>query len=58
MKTETIQTGKTSTGQLVRIQKRRGKFDVILNSTGYAWRYVLRSVPEQEARSEFFLHTI
>ena len=56
--TKTIQTAKTSAGQLVRIQQRGKSFDVIRNSTGYCWMYVLKAVSEQRARNEFFLLTV
>lgn len=56
--TKTIETGKISrNGYTIRIQKRRGKFDVIY-CTGFCWKYIVKAVSEQEARNEFFLHTI
>jgi hypothetical protein len=56
--TATIETKKLSNGHVVRLQKRGQSFDVIRNSTGYAWRYVEKAVSEQQARSTFFLVTI
>lgn len=56
--TTTITTHKTANGSLIRIQKRGAKFDVIRNTTGYAWRYVEKAVSEQRARDTFFLLTV
>jgi hypothetical protein len=56
--TKTIETKKTRTGALVRIQQRGKAFDVIRNSTGYAWMYVEKAVSEQRARDTMFLLTL
>jgi hypothetical protein len=56
--TKTIETKKTTTGAMVRIQQRGRAFDVIRNSTGYAWMYVEKAVTEQRARNTFFLLTV
>lgn len=56
--TKTIETKKLATGVMVRIQQRGKAFDVIRNSTGYAWTYVEKAVSEASARNTFFLMTL
>jgi hypothetical protein len=56
--TKTIETRTNSRGHKVRIQLRRGKFDVLYNSNGYAWTYKAKSVDEQTARFTFDLETM
>lgn len=56
--TKTIETKKLANGVLVRVQQRGKSFDVIRNSTGYAWMYVEKAVTEQRARNTFFLMTV
>jgi hypothetical protein len=56
--TKIIETKTNSYGHKVRIQLRRGRFDVIYNSTGFAWTYKLKAGTEAEARAEFFLLSI
>jgi hypothetical protein len=53
-----LATQKTAAGHVIRIQKRRGKFDVIRNSNGYAFYYVEKAVSEERARNTFYLLTI
>jgi hypothetical protein len=56
--TKTIESSKTANGAAIRLQKRNGSFDVIRNTTGYAWHYVEKAVSEQRARNTFFLLTV
>jgi hypothetical protein len=48
-----VQTATNDYGHTIRVQKRRGKFDVIINITGYSWRYLKKGVSEQEAHAYF-----
>lgn len=56
--TKIIETKKLANGALVRIQQRGKAFDVIRNSTGYAWMYVEKAVSESRARNTMFLLTV
>jgi len=56
--TKTIETKTNNRGHKVRLQQRGAEFDVIYNSNGISWRYVKKSVSEQEARNEFELQTL
>lgn len=53
-----IETKKLSTGVVVRIQQRRGKWDVIVNSNGYAFHYIDKAVAEAKARNTFAMWTM
>lgn len=55
--TEVLAKGKNQNGFNVRLQKRGRKFDVIY-CTGFCWKYVVKAVSEQEARSAFELETL
>lgn len=55
MATKIIETKKLASGVTIRLQQRGQKFDVIRNSTGYAWHYVAKAVTESAARDQFFL---
>lgn len=56
--TKIIETKTNSRGHKVRIQQRRGKFDVIYTSTGFAWTYKAKAVSEQQARFVFDLEAM
>lgn len=58
MGTKIIDTKTNAAGHKVRLQQRRGAWDVIINSTGYAWRYLEKSVSEDRARNTFFLRSL
>ena len=53
--TEIIESMKLPNGTAVRLQKRAGKYDVIRNSTGLAWRYVEKGVSLERAQGVFDL---
>lgn len=57
-KTTNIQTAKLANGTSVRIQQRGRAFDVVRNTTGYAWTYVERGVTLERARFSFDLITL
>src|SRR5262249_16434232 len=52
---EIIATVTNGRGHKVRLQKRRGAWDVLYNSAGISWTYKKKGVSEQEARAEFDL---
>jgi len=56
--TKTLETRTDSQGRKVRLQQRGSKFDVTYNSTGYAWRYLVKGVSEETARFEFELRSL
>lgn len=56
--TKTIESKKLASGVMVRIQQRGKAFNVIRNSTGYAWTYAAKAVSEASARNTFFLMTL
>lgn len=58
--TQVVERGTNQHGHLIRLQKRRGAFDVIYNSTGIAsgWRYRIKGVSEESARNQFALETM
>lgn len=57
MKTTTINSGVNKNGYAVRMQKRRGKFDVIY-CTGFCWKYIAKGVSEQTAANVFYLELL
>ncbi len=50
--TKTIKTAKNQNGFIVRLQQRGKKFDVIY-CTGFCWKYIAKSVSEQDASFQF-----
>ena len=54
----TIASTRGADGVSFRLQRRRGKFDVISNRTGFSWRYLVKGVSESAARSVFNLQTM
>jgi len=48
---EILERHKLPNGGAIRLQKRGTKFDVLINSTGIAWRYLSKGVSESHARA-------
>ena len=53
--TTVIENGRLPNGGLIRLQRRRGAYDVIRNDVGLAttWHYVIKGVSADTARMTF-----
>jgi hypothetical protein len=58
MSAHTIAAARSPEGIPYRLQKRHGKFDVVNNRTGLAWRYEIKGASESVARGIFNLKTM
>jgi len=58
VKSVTLDKAKGPNGYFYRLEKRGKGYDVLINSTGYAWRYLEKGVSEQKARDRFYLETM
>lgn len=57
-KVEILEKATLPNGARIRLQKRAGKFDVVLNSTGIAWRYLSKGTSEAHARGVYEMWTL
>ena len=57
-KVEILEKATLPNGARIRLQKRAGKFDVVLNSTGIAWHYLSKGTSETHARGVYEMWTL
>lgn len=57
-KVEILEKATLPNGARIRLQKRAGKFDVVLNSTGIAWHYLSKGTSEAHARGVYEMWTL